>query len=56
MVIAVLIEKKSMAMVSMGEGASAYEAKANAILECPPENWDIKMEDCEWELSNPLIQ
>ena len=49
-VVATLIESKSMAVLAVGEGPSAYAAKADAILNCPQANWDVPMADCEWEV------
>lgn len=51
-VIAALIESKSMAVLAVGEGNSAQEAKADAILNCPKENWEVLEADCEWQVSS----
>jgi hypothetical protein len=50
MVVAMLLLKSTHGLVSVGEGVSRYHAKADAIVNCPPQNWDIQMIDCEWEI------
>ena len=50
MIVAMIVETRTQALVSFGEGKNESEAKANAIYNLPPENEFVVECDCEWEL------
>lgn len=50
MIVAMILERGSLALVSSGEGKTESEAKANAIYNLPPENESVLESDCEWEI------
>ncbi len=51
MVIAMIVERKTQALVSFAEGKTESEAKANAILQAPKEFDDMMVSELEWELT-----
>lgn len=50
MIIAMILEKRSQALVSFGEGRTEPEARMNAIYNLPKENESVLESECEWEI------
>lgn len=51
MVIAMILERRTQALVSFAEGKTESEAKANAILQAPKEFDNLHCSELEWELT-----
>jgi hypothetical protein len=54
MYIAMILERGSLALVSMGEGNSESEARMNAVYNLPSENESVLEYDCEWEITQTV--
>lgn len=51
MIVAMIVERKTQALVSFAEGKTESEAKANAILQAPKEFDNLQCSELEWELT-----